>query len=72
MFPNFSPATLPGFSSFPSRKRVSGISRYASACTLTFAVPMAKFPRMVENMEESFLITPTWTVIRKRIAADTQ
>jgi uncharacterized protein (DUF169 family) len=40
---------------------------YVPAAALTFAVPMAKFVRMVGNMEESFLITPTWDVIRKRI-----
>lgn len=39
------------------------------ASTLSFAVPMARFARMVDNMEESFLITPTWNVIRDRIAA---
>ena len=40
---------------------------YVGADMLTFAAPMAKFVRMVENMEDSFLITPTWDVIRKRI-----
>jgi hypothetical protein len=35
---------------------------------LTLAVPMNKFIRMVENMEESFLITPTWDKVRKRIS----
>jgi len=35
--------------------------------TLTFAVPMKKFRRMVADMDESFLITPTWKRIRKRI-----
>jgi uncharacterized protein (DUF169 family) len=35
---------------------------------LTFAAPMEKFVRMVGNMEESFLITPTWQKIRDRIA----
>ena len=34
---------------------------------LSFAMPMAKFVRMVENMQESFPITPTWNKIRKRI-----
>jgi uncharacterized protein (DUF169 family) len=37
---------------------------------LTLAVPMNKFKRMVENMEESFLITPAWAKVRKRIARD--
>ena len=48
----------------------AGGKRYAGfSGTLTFAVPMTKFLRMVENMGESFLITPTWNVIRKRIVA---
>jgi uncharacterized protein (DUF169 family) len=35
--------------------------------TLAFAAPMSKFQRMVDNMEESFLITPSWAKIQKRI-----
>jgi uncharacterized protein (DUF169 family) len=35
---------------------------------LTFAVPMKRFEKMIGNMEESFLITETWDIIRKRIA----
>jgi uncharacterized protein (DUF169 family) len=34
---------------------------------LSFAVPFQKFVRMVDNMEESFLITETWQTIQKRI-----
>lgn len=34
----------------------------------TFSVPMSKFVRMVDNMEESFLITPTWNKILNRIS----
>lgn len=34
---------------------------------LSFAVPMIKFEKMIDNMEESFLITGTWKTIRKRI-----
>jgi uncharacterized protein (DUF169 family) len=34
---------------------------------LTFAAPMSKFIRMVDNMEESFLITPSWALVQKRI-----
>jgi hypothetical protein len=34
---------------------------------LSFAVPMIKFEKMIDYMEESFLITETWTKIRKRI-----
>ena len=35
--------------------------------TLTFSVPMSKFVMMVENMEESFLITRSWAKVQKRI-----
>jgi len=28
---------------------------------------MKRFSQMVENMEESFLITPTWDAIKKRL-----
>jgi hypothetical protein len=34
---------------------------------LTFSAPMAKFARMVDNIEESFLITPSWAKLQKRI-----
>jgi hypothetical protein len=34
---------------------------------LTFAVPMHRFERMIGYMEESFLITPTWTRVNQRI-----
>ena len=36
---------------------------------LTFAAPLKKFVRMVENMEESFLVTPSWKKVKRRIAA---
>ena len=36
--------------------------------TLTFSVPINKFDRMVDNMDESFLITPSWAKVRKRIS----
>ncbi len=36
--------------------------------TLTFAAPMAKLQRMIDNADESFLTTKSWEVIRKRIA----
>ena len=35
---------------------------------LTLSVTWAKFERMVNNMDESFLITNSWKKIRKRIA----
>jgi uncharacterized protein (DUF169 family) len=34
---------------------------------LTFSVPMNKFVRMVGNMKESFLVTPSWSKVNKRI-----
>ncbi len=34
---------------------------------LSFAVPMSKFDRMIDNMNESFLITESWSKIQKRI-----
>jgi uncharacterized protein (DUF169 family) len=34
---------------------------------ITFSVPVEKFARMLDNMEESFLITGTWSRIKKRI-----
>jgi hypothetical protein len=37
------------------------------AGVLTFAVPWPKFMRMVENMEESFLITGSWDKVRSRV-----
>jgi hypothetical protein len=35
---------------------------------LTFAVPWPKFVRMVDNVGESFLITESWSKVRKRIS----
>jgi hypothetical protein len=40
---------------------------YVPAQTLSFAVPMSKFWSMVENMEESFLTTPSWAKVKTRI-----
>ncbi len=37
------------------------------ANTLSFAVPMVKFEKMIGYMEESFLITHTWETVKKRI-----
>ena len=34
---------------------------------LTFALPMKRFVEMIENMEESFLITGTWKTLSNRI-----
>ncbi len=35
--------------------------------TFTFSAPMGKFVSMIGNMEESFLITPSWAEVQKRI-----
>ena len=37
------------------------------ANTLSFAVPWRKFVRMVDQMDESFLITPSWHKVRARM-----
>jgi len=34
---------------------------------LSFSIPMKRFTSMIENMEESFLITDTWQTLQKRI-----
>ena len=34
---------------------------------LSFAVPRTKFERMIDNMDESFLTTPSWGKVQKRI-----
>jgi Uncharacterised ArCR, COG2043 len=41
---------------------------YVPPEVLTFSAPMNKFTRMVDNMEESFLITGSWKKIQKRIS----
>jgi len=40
---------------------------YVPQNAVTFSVPMKKFTTMIDNMEESFLITNTWRNIQKRI-----
>jgi uncharacterized protein (DUF169 family) len=37
--------------------------------TLTLSISWAKFSRMVVDMDESFLVTKSWEVLRKRIEA---
>jgi hypothetical protein len=34
---------------------------------LTFSIPMKKFEKMVSYMDESFLITESWSIVRKRL-----
>jgi hypothetical protein len=40
---------------------------YVQPDKISFAAPMKKFMGMIENMPESFLITPTWEKIKQRI-----
>jgi hypothetical protein len=42
---------------------------HVPAATLTFAVPLPRFRRMVANMDESFLITESWRKVQKRLSA---
>ena len=42
---------------------------YVPKNTLTLSLPMNKFVRMIENMDESFLITQSWSKVRKRISS---
>jgi len=64
---------------YPCRKQLNGRRRAviglmdpsAGRCTkadlVTFAIPITKFLAMIDQMEESFLITETWKIIQKRI-----
>jgi len=45
---------------------------YVTSSELTFAVPLSKFVRMINNMDESFLITNTWKTIRNRITIESK
>jgi len=36
--------------------------------TLTFAIPMPKFERMVADMDQSFLITDSWDKVKRRLS----
>ena len=40
---------------------------YVPKKTVTFSFPMKKLVTMIENMEESFLITDTWKYVQNRI-----
>ncbi len=40
---------------------------FVPSSVASFAAPMVKFARMVESMEESFLITGSWAKVRRRI-----
>ncbi|MDO9254246.1 MAG: DUF169 domain-containing protein [Bacteroidales bacterium] len=41
---------------------------YVQAGTLSFAIPMKRFEKLVGFMDESFLTTGTWKVMEKRIS----
>ena len=45
---------------------------FVPADVLCFSVPINKFIRMVDNMDESFLITGSWQKIQKRIGSETR
>ena len=40
---------------------------YIDQDVLSFSVPINKFVHMIDNMEESFLITASWSKVKKRI-----
>ncbi len=40
--------------------------------TLTFTIPLKRFEQMVANMDESFLTTPAWDLVRERIRSGPQ
>jgi uncharacterized protein (DUF169 family) len=40
-----------------------------AADVMTIAVPMKRFAQMVDNMEESFLVTGSWRKVKRRIVA---
>jgi uncharacterized protein (DUF169 family) len=44
---------------------------YIQAGLLSFAIPMKRFETLVGYMDESFLITETWDVMKKRIHSNT-
>jgi len=45
---------------------------FVPAEALTFSAPINKFISMVDNMEESFLVTGSWKKIQKRIGSKTK
>jgi hypothetical protein len=40
---------------------------FVAPTSLSFATPMRKFEAMVRNMGESFLITPSWAKVQRRL-----
>ena len=43
---------------------------FVSGTEISFAAPMIKFERMLENMQESFLITGSWAKVLRRIESE--
>lgn len=64
---------------YPYREELNGTGRAVlglmdpsarkrtKADLMTFAIPITKFMAIIDQMEESFLITDTWTTIQRRI-----
>ena len=64
---------------YPYREELKGTGRsviglmdpsarkFAKGNLVTFSVPITKFMKMIDQMEESFLITDTWGVVQRRI-----
>lgn len=64
---------------YPYREQIKGTNRSvlglmdpsarkcAKSDLVTFAIPASKFMRIIDQMEESFLATETWEIIRRRI-----
>jgi len=64
---------------YPYREQLNGSGRsvldlmdpsarkYAKGNLVTFSVPFTKFIAMIDQMEESFLITDIWSIIQHRI-----
>ncbi len=40
---------------------------YVPSGVLTFTIPLKRLKQMVNNMDESFLITTTWEKVHQRI-----
>ncbi|MGB7630075.1 MAG: DUF169 domain-containing protein [Candidatus Deferrimicrobium sp.] len=40
---------------------------FVPGSTLSFAIPMNKFAAMIDNMDESFLVTKSWETVRRRM-----
>ena len=45
---------------------------YVRGNTLTFSIPINKFEMMIENVQQSFLITKSWAKVHKRIKQKVQ